>query len=339
MTASKATVLRSSVVVCAILTALVLPVCGAPAWAAASAAAPKELVAVMDMEAVGATDAQATALTDRLREILLNSGRYTLVDRSEMKAILKEQAFQQSGCTSQECAVKVGSILGVRRIVTSRVVKAESGLWLISAMLINVETAQTMAAESVQYQGSFAGLLSDGIAELGAKLTGEAMPVAASKGMHETSPAPGTPDAKARALEAGAHCYSEVGARYRVWFAVGYISTYTPALTTLTLAENDRAGCKRQYGVSSREADQYFFVSTNQSHVLQNMSQGSGTYLRSLAGLMGCEQNAYPPFAHMAQQRYEELSSAAHTSSAELLVTLKREMRQQPVLQACLNRT
>src|SRR5262245_46761620 len=79
-----------------------------------SAADPeRELVAVLAVEAVGATALQASALGERLEEELLNTRRFRLVNRQQSDKILEEQAFQQTGCTSQECAVKVGQILGV----------------------------------------------------------------------------------------------------------------------------------------------------------------------------------------------------------------------------------
>lgn len=145
------------------------------------------------MQAVGATKAQASALTDRLREELLKTGKYTLVDRSQMSAILNEQALQQSGCTSTECAVQVGQVLGVRKIVTSKVIQAEAGIWLLSAQLIDVETAQTLNAVSVQYKGGYFPLLSEGIGKLVAKLTGSNVAAAAAPPEQPKAAPPPTP--------------------------------------------------------------------------------------------------------------------------------------------------
>lgn len=149
--------------------------------ARAEATNQKELVAVLDMQAVGATAAQASALTDRFREALFNSGRYVLVDRSQMKAILSEQAFQQTGCTSKECAVKVGRILGVRKIVTSKISRPEAGLWLLSAQMTDVETAATLAEVSVLFRGDYVGVLSEAVAKLAAKLPGNTVTTLGSR--------------------------------------------------------------------------------------------------------------------------------------------------------------
>ena len=41
-----------------------------------------------------------------------------MVERNQMEEILNEQGFQQSGCTSAECAAEVGALLGVQNMVS-----------------------------------------------------------------------------------------------------------------------------------------------------------------------------------------------------------------------------
>ena len=48
----------------------------------------KELIAVLDLDAVGSSKTEASAMSDRLREELLKTGKYTLVDRQQMEAVL-----------------------------------------------------------------------------------------------------------------------------------------------------------------------------------------------------------------------------------------------------------
>jgi len=139
----------------------------------------KELIAILDFEIVGASKAEASIVSDRLREELLHTGRFTIVDRSQVDAILSEQAFQQSGCTSQECAVQVGKILGVRRIVSGKVTKASDTLWQASVQMVDVETAETLRAESLLHEGRYVDLVRTGIPELAVKIAGSA-PIAAA---------------------------------------------------------------------------------------------------------------------------------------------------------------
>ena len=130
-----------------------------------------DLVAVMDLDAVGATKAEASAITDRLREQLLKSGRFTLVDRTQMSAVLDEQALQQTGCTSQECAVQVGKVLGVRKLITGKVTKISDKQWLVNVTMTDVETSQTLRAEALPYEGTYFSLLTDGIVQLATRLS------------------------------------------------------------------------------------------------------------------------------------------------------------------------
>ncbi len=74
------------------------------------------------MEAVGASKTEATALSGRLREELLESGRFIMVNHTRWNTPLEEQALQQAGRTGGNCVVKVGRIPGVRKIVLGRAV-------------------------------------------------------------------------------------------------------------------------------------------------------------------------------------------------------------------------
>ncbi len=151
----------------------------------------KELIAVMELQPVGASEVEASALSDRLREELLRTGQFTMVDRSQMEAVLEEQAFQQIGCTEQECAVQVGQILGVRKIVAGKLTKLSERLWQISCIIVDVETAETVRAESIQHQGDLFSLLTTRVPELAVKLTGAPRPrVAAPLPPVEEKPPP-----------------------------------------------------------------------------------------------------------------------------------------------------
>jgi len=140
--------------------------------APAKAASGKELIAVLDLDILGGSKAEASVVTDRLREELLRTGRVTLVDRSQIDAILSEQALQQSGRTSQECAVQVGKLLGVRRIVSGKVTKVSETLWQVFAQVVDVESAETLRAESVMREGRFVELVQTGVRELAVNLAG-----------------------------------------------------------------------------------------------------------------------------------------------------------------------
>jgi len=48
---------------------------------------------------------------------MIQIGKYTIVERSEMKRLLDEQKFQYSGCVDVACAVEIGKMLGAKTMV------------------------------------------------------------------------------------------------------------------------------------------------------------------------------------------------------------------------------
>ena len=74
-------------------------------------------IAVLEFEGKGVSQSETSTLSDRLRDELFNTGIYNVLERGLMEDILKEQGFQQTGCTSSECAVVVGNMLGVQQMI------------------------------------------------------------------------------------------------------------------------------------------------------------------------------------------------------------------------------
>ncbi len=162
---------RASFLLSCLLAAASLLASAAPAL---PQGAPKATVAVMELDALGATKDEASAITDRLREELLKSGRIAMVDRAKLADVLQVQADQQATCTGSaaQCALQVGKLLGVNKLVSGKVTKFGAEAWQISATLVDVETAQTLKAESVRFRGDILSLLDKAVPELATKLGG-----------------------------------------------------------------------------------------------------------------------------------------------------------------------
>ena len=75
-----------------------------------SMAEPVGNIAVKDFKANNASASEAAAISEFVRSAFVKSGKYNVVDKANMEKILAEQAFQQTGCTDQACAVKLGKM-------------------------------------------------------------------------------------------------------------------------------------------------------------------------------------------------------------------------------------
>ena len=81
----------------------------------------KITLAVSDFTAQGVKESDAAVVSEQLRVELTKNSSIRLVERGQMHEILKEQGFQQSGCTNDACAVEVGQLLGVKRMIVGSV--------------------------------------------------------------------------------------------------------------------------------------------------------------------------------------------------------------------------
>lgn len=109
----------------------------------------KKTVAVLDMEAKGIDESGVTALSDRFRSELFNTGAFVVMERGRMTDILKEQGFQSSGaCTDNECLVEIGQLLGVEGMIAGSIGKLGK-LFLINVRIINIQTGEIERTESI----------------------------------------------------------------------------------------------------------------------------------------------------------------------------------------------
>jgi len=113
----------------------------------AFAAKEKTRVAVLDLQSKNASPELALAVSDYIRVEMVKYGTYELLDRDNMNVILKEQAFQQSGCTSAECAVEIGQILNCQYMFVGSLSKLGDAFF-ISMQRVNIETGRVDFADT-----------------------------------------------------------------------------------------------------------------------------------------------------------------------------------------------
>ncbi len=102
----------------------------------------------------------------------------------------------------------------------------------------------------------------------------------------------------------------------------------SPASTSIT---SGTSGCSAD-GVILNEKEQEVFVAVNMHRLSQEMAQGKGQYLQSLAGLMGCTSAVYIEFAEMTKDKYRVLFESGNTGTSDLLSGLRHEIATNPKL-------
>jgi len=158
-------------------------------------------IAVLDFEPKGVAEIEASALTDRFRDELFilgqKSGKYRVMERGLMEDIMEEQNFQLSGCTSNECAVEVGKIIGVQQIIGGSISKV-GDVYSISARIISVETGEVLQVATYDYQGNIGALMTQGMGEVVRKLIniepGEAVSAGNTRGILYIESSPDSAD-------------------------------------------------------------------------------------------------------------------------------------------------
>ncbi|TFB09771.1 PEGA domain-containing protein [Candidatus Marinimicrobia bacterium MT.SAG.3] len=117
-------------------------------------------VAVLDFEGKGISAMEASVLTDRLRSNLVETGVFDVIERGKMEEIFEEMELQLSGCISSECAVQVGQVLGVSRMITGTIGKFGK-TYTIDVRVIDIETSRIIEAIPLDYTGELEGLLGE----------------------------------------------------------------------------------------------------------------------------------------------------------------------------------
>lgn len=88
----------------------------------------------------------ASVASDRVMESLLDSGRFNLIERDQLEAILNEHALNLSGTVDPATAVQIGRLTGVQYIVYGSVVNCS-----LKASGVSYDNTQYGGLENNQY--------------------------------------------------------------------------------------------------------------------------------------------------------------------------------------------
>ncbi|MBU2573167.1 MAG: CsgG/HfaB family protein [Elusimicrobia bacterium] len=102
-------------------------------------------IAVAEFTGKNVSQADASIVADFLRTELVNTGLYKVMDRNNMDTVLAEQKFQSSGCTEQQCAVEMGKLLNVKKMLVGSLSKLLD-TYYITVNVVDVETGEITAS-------------------------------------------------------------------------------------------------------------------------------------------------------------------------------------------------
>ena len=135
-------------------------------------------VAVLDtILAVGMDKTVAAPITDKIIEELVNSGKYTVIDRANVEQVLREKEFQlSSGVVKNEDVRQAGEYLGADLVIASNASRVGS-TYVISAKMIDVVTGEIVAQASSEQKGTIDVVL-DVARTVGRQISGQSVVVA-----------------------------------------------------------------------------------------------------------------------------------------------------------------
>jgi len=106
-------------------------------------------IAIMDLQSgSGVPEYFGADIAELIRTEMINLKKYIVLERSQMKEVLKEQEFQLSGCTETECAVQVGQLLSANKVLIGKVSKFGK-VYTVNVRIVDVEKAIGEFAESI----------------------------------------------------------------------------------------------------------------------------------------------------------------------------------------------
>ncbi len=106
-------------------------------------------IAVTDFEArAPLSQSEAAFISDFVRSDFVKSTRFNVIEKNNMDKVLAEQGFQQTGCSSAECAVAIGKVLNVK-LMTVGSCGQLLGKYIITMNIVDVESAKIIFSDDV----------------------------------------------------------------------------------------------------------------------------------------------------------------------------------------------
>jgi TolB-like protein len=110
---------------------------------------PSILCSILPLESrAGMKAGEAESVTEMFASALQNTGRFTVMERKQLNAVMQEQGFQAT--QSGDDAVKAGKILSVRKMFSGSIGMLGEN-YVLSLKMIDVETSRVEYAHTWTY--------------------------------------------------------------------------------------------------------------------------------------------------------------------------------------------
>ena len=116
-------------------------------------------VSILDFNGEDVQDKSLRACYNQLEESLIESNRFTVIDKSQRDEILNEQKFQNSGMCDDACAVEIGQLVGAEFLMLGEVI-GFGDLYQVNIKIINIEKGDVVEKVTSQIEGGMSDLLS-----------------------------------------------------------------------------------------------------------------------------------------------------------------------------------
>ena len=104
-------------------------------------------IAVLDLKSETVGSAQLRLISDRLRNRLFETGRFAVMERDRMRAILEEAGFRQTDLCDEACVAEMGHLLGAQAMVFGSLGKI-GGTYMLQLRLVSVESGAIVATST-----------------------------------------------------------------------------------------------------------------------------------------------------------------------------------------------
>lgn len=141
-------------------------------------AAPRLRLAALPWSASGLSKETEAALSDRATGALLATRRVDVLERSRLDAVLREQAFQASGACEEDCAARLGKLLGTDLVVVGNAAMVGQ-MGVLQARLVESSTGTVLGSATATTndgEDALVPLVGSVLQELASSLPDEAGP-------------------------------------------------------------------------------------------------------------------------------------------------------------------